>query len=86
MPVAVTVGVVLFSILYFRKVEHAFLKEGLLLGITWFALSLFIDLLMFMPANSPIHMTFPEYMMDISITYLIIPVITVGFGYLKKSG
>ncbi len=85
MPVTITVAVVVFSILYFRKTEQAFLKEGLLLGAAWFTISLAIDLFMFLPASSPMHMPFPEYMMDIGITYLIIPVITTGFGYLKKS-
>jgi len=41
---------------------------------------------MFMP-ESPMKMSFADYMMDIGLTYLIIPVICIGFGYLlKKQG
>jgi len=81
MPVVVTVCVVVFSILYFRKLETEFLKEGILLGALWFAISLLIDLMMFLP-DSPMQMDLIPYMMDIGLTYLIIPAITIGFGYL----
>jgi len=82
MPVVITICVVLFSILYFRKLEAGILKEGVILGVLWFAISLGIDLLMFM--WGPMKMTFANYMMDIGLTYLIIPAITVGFGYLLQ--
>jgi len=45
MPVIVTLRAVLFSILYFLKVDAAFFKEGTLLGIVWFLISVMIDLL-----------------------------------------
>ena len=70
----------LFLILYFRKLGAGFLKEGVALGIIWFGISLVLDLLMFM--WGPMKMTFANYMMDIGLTYLIIPTITIGFGYL----
>jgi len=82
MPVVVTVCVVVFSILYFKKLEKEFIREGILLGVLWFAISLLIDLVMFLP-DSPMHMELIPYMMDIGLTYLIIPAITIGFGYLK---
>jgi hypothetical protein len=47
-------------------------------------LSIIIDLLLFSPP-SPMQMSFINYMMDIGITYLIIPVITVGFGYIIQN-
>ena len=80
MPVVLTICVVFFSNLFLRKSGEKFLKEGIMLGILWFAISLVIDLLMFM--KGPMKMTFADYMMDIGLTYLIIPVITVGSGYL----
>ena len=83
MPVVVTVAVVLFLISYFRKVEVNFLKEGILLGVIWFAISLVIDLMLFMP-ESPMKMSFVDYLMDIGLTYLIIPTISIGMGYLLE--
>jgi len=82
MPVVVTLCAVVFSILYFRKLEEGFIREGILLGVIWFAISIVIDLLMFM--WGPMKMTFAEYMMDIGLTYLIIPTVTIGFGFVKK--
>lgn len=81
MPLVITICVVVFLILYLRKVKADFLKEGILLGLIWFVISLVLDLLMFMP-ESPMKMSFADYMMDIGLTYLLIPAVCVGFGYL----
>ena len=80
MPVVLTVCVVLFLNLYFRKLDADFLKEGVVLGVIWFLMSLVLDLLMFM--WGPMKMTFANYMMDVGLTYLILPAITIGFGYM----
>jgi hypothetical protein len=80
MPVVLTVCVVLFLHLYFRKLEADFLKEGVILGVIWFLISLVLDLLMFM--WGPMKMTLANYMMDVGLTYLILPAITIGFGYM----
>jgi len=86
MPIFLAICVVLFSVFYFRKVKADFFREGILLGVIWFAISLVIDLMMFMP-KSPMKMSFIDYMMDIGVTYLIIPTISVGIGYLlEKQG
>jgi hypothetical protein len=82
MPVALTICAVLFSVLYFRGLEAGMPREGVLLGLIWFAISIAIDLLMFM--WGPMKMSFAHYMMDIGLTYLIIPTVTVGFGYLLQ--
>lgn len=83
MPVVIAICVVLFSILYFRKIKVNFLKEGIILGVIWFLISLVLDLLMFM--WGPMRMTFANYMMDIGLVYLIIPTITIGFGWLIEN-
>jgi hypothetical protein len=83
MPFVVTLCVVSFSVLYLRELHAGFLREGTLLGITWFVISMALDLLMFMP-ESPMKMGIVDYMKDIGLTYLIIPTITVGFGYLAE--
>ena len=80
MPVVVVLCVVVFSILYFKVVEKHFSREGIILGISWFIISLAIDLLLFMP-DSPMHMSFIDYVKYIGLTYLMIPAITIGVGY-----
>jgi hypothetical protein len=83
MPVIVTLSVVVFSILYFRKVDTAFFKEGALLGIVWFLISVMIDLLMF--SAGPMKMGIVDYFKDIGLTYLIIPFVTVGSGFIIQT-
>jgi len=80
MAVAVTLAAVLLANLYFRRVEASFLKEGVLLGLLWLLISLGIDLPMV--AEGPMKMTLADYMADIGLTYLIIPIVTTGFGHL----
>ena len=83
MPIMITASVVFFAYHYFKKSDANFVKEGLLLGFIWSAISFVIDLAMFM--QGPMKMPFTDYVMDIGLTYLIIPVITVGFGYLCEN-
>ncbi|MBI4548129.1 MAG: hypothetical protein HY707_09120 [Ignavibacteriae bacterium] len=83
MPVVVTLSVVLFSHLYFKKVGTAFVREGTLLGVTWFLISVIIDLLLF--SSGPMKMGFVDYFKDIGLTYVIIPSITIGSGFLIQS-
>jgi hypothetical protein len=80
MPVVVTLCTVVFSVLYLRKVTSAFLKEGILIGAVWLAINLLIDLPLF--SAGPMAMPLSDYIKDIGLTYLIIPVVAIGFGYL----
>lgn len=82
MPVTLTLCVVFFSTLYFRKMNEGFFSESIKLGIIWFLISIIIDLLMFM--WGPMKTSFIGYMMDIGFTYLIYPIVTIGFGALLK--
>jgi len=81
MPVVVALCVVIFSASYLRRVQSEHLKEGVVLGIAWLMISTMLDLLMFLP-ESPMRMDIADYMKDIGLTYLMIPTITIGFGYL----
>lgn len=83
MPVVLTITVVIFSILFFKRVDKEFMKEGFIIGIVWFTISIIIDLFMFIPESS-MHMSLVDYIMDIGLTYLIILVIPVGFGYMLE--
>ena len=86
MPIIVTVSVVVFAMLYLKKQLSDYLNEGVSLGIVWLVISVVIDLLLFM--WGPMKMTFLDYIGDIGLTYLIIPIITVGMGALveKREG
>lgn len=83
MPVILTIVVIKLTIFYYLKLEKDFLREGIMLGVIWFVISVIIDLIMFIP-ESEWHMSFSDYMMDIGLTYLIILMIPIGFGYLLE--
>jgi hypothetical protein len=80
MPVVLAICATILADLYWRKVEVHFVREGILLGVVWLVISIVLDLLMFM--WGPMRMSLANYMMDIGITYLIYPAITIGMGYL----
>ncbi|MGD0037546.1 MAG: hypothetical protein ABSC53_09665 [Bacteroidota bacterium] len=83
MVVVVVFAVVWFATRYFKKVESNFVREGVLLGSLWLIINLALDLMLFLP-KSPMQMPLSFYMNQIGIKYLSIPIITIGFGYLKK--
>ena len=82
MPVVLTATTVVFTKLYLLKINKNYYKESIKLGILWLAISLFVDLAMFM--QGPMKMALTDYVADIGITYLIIPTITIGFGYMLE--
>ncbi|MGF7119468.1 hypothetical protein [Methanobacterium oryzae] len=83
MPLVLTIIVITLAYYYIKNLDANFVKEGLLIGIIWFIISIVIDLFMFLPA-SPMQMNFADYMMDIGLTYVIIPVITIGMGLMAN--
>jgi len=83
MVIVVVFAVVWFATRYFKKVESNFVREGVLLGLLWLIINLALDLMLFLP-KSPMQMPLSFYMNQIGIKYLSIPIITIGFGYLKK--
>lgn len=79
MPVIVTAAVLVFGYHYLKSVPQP-KSESFKLGIVWFAISIGIDLVLFL-SPSPMQMGFLEYVQDIGITYLIIPIVVIGMGY-----
>ena len=84
MPLVLTIAVVTLTYYYMKNIDSDFVREGILIGIVWYIINIAIDLVMFLPA-SPMHMSFADYMMDIGLTYVMIPVITIGMGFLLNS-
>ena len=79
MAVTLALVVVVCAVQYFGRVRNRFVREGAMLGFLWFAVSVIIDLpLMLSP---PISYTPLEYAADIGLTYLMMPVITVGIAF-----
>jgi len=73
------VGVVL-AVRYFRYIDNDHVREGLFLGIIWLIVNLAIDLAMVYGGFFP--MTVTQYFTDIGMRYLIMPIYTIGMGYI----
>ena len=69
---------VVFGHLYFKK-EIVSLKYCLIVGVSWALLNIAIDLPMF--SYGPMKRPFLNYMTDIGLTYLMIPIILSVFAY-----
>ncbi len=72
MHVVLTLVVVILAYYYLRDIEVNLKKEGIIIGLAWFLINIAIDLIMFLPA-SPMQMNLTDYMMDIGLTYVMIP-------------
>jgi len=82
MPVVIAIWTVFFAVIYLLGIKSGFQKEGIVIGMAWFFISIFLDLLVFI--EGPIKMSLWDYVTDILLTYLMIPTITFGFGYLME--
>jgi len=82
MPVVIAIWTVFFSIFYLSRIKSDFLKEGIFIGIAWLLISMVLDLMIFIVG--PLKMPLWDYATDIAVTYLMIPTITIGFGYLTE--
>jgi len=82
MPVVIAIWTVFFAVIYLSGVKSNFQKEGIALGVAWLLISIILDLLIFIVG--PLKMSLWDYATDIGVTYLIIPTITFGFGYLME--
>jgi len=79
-PVAITTTVVLFSYFYLKNIDANFIKEGVVIGLSWAIISIILDLLMIMAGITQLSLT--SYAVYVGPLYLVVPAITIGFGYL----
>jgi hypothetical protein len=78
MPLTLAIVVVGCGNAYLRRVPQCSVAEAARLGLLWLAISVAIDLpLMLSP---PISYTPSEYAADIGLTYVMMPVITIGLA------
>ena len=85
MAVAVTATAVVLGLSYLKRLDGDFVREGLVLGLIWFAMCVLIDapLMLF---GGPMKMSFETYMADIGLTYLSIPIVTCGLAAARARG
>ncbi len=83
MPVVIVIWTVFFAVIYLSGLKSDFQREGIFLGLAWLSISIILDLLIF--TSGPLKMSLWDYVTDIGVTYLMIPTITFGFGYLMEN-
>ena len=83
MAVTVTATAVVFGLRYMKQVAGDFVRESIRLGILWFIIAIVIDAPL-MLIGGPMKMTLAQYMADIGVTYLCIPVVTWGIGVTRS--
>jgi uncharacterized membrane protein YpjA len=76
--VILAASTVALGCLYFRRVSRGFQAQGLKIGLFWMAANWALDAPMF--GYGPMKISLAQYVMDIGVTYLMIPVITLGLG------
>lgn len=72
------VGVVL-AVRFFQSILKDHLREGVVIGIVWLAISLALDLVLVRAGFFP--MSVYQYFTDIGLRYMSIPIYTIGLGY-----
>lgn len=66
---------------YFQKINDNYLKEGITIGIIWFIINIILDLIVLVGLfKTPIL----DYILDTGIRYLMIPIMTIGFGHILE--
>lgn len=84
MPVALALAVTAASVMSFRNVARGHVSLGIRLALVWLGVNLLFDFLAF--SRGPMQMDLVDYLKDIGVTYLMIPVVPVGFGYALAAG
>ena len=64
---------------YFRLIDNNFIMNGLIIGLSWFAINIIMDSIILLPVMKT---TFADYFMSIGLSYIAIPVISITMGYL----
>ena len=67
-------------VLAFRRIQ-ASIRSGLAIGTLWLAINLLLDFVVLVPRSGA---TIPDYMSDIGLRYLLIPIIAVAMGAVAR--
>lgn len=67
----------LFLYLYFRKADKQYLLNGLIVGLSWFAINIILDAVILIPM---MKVNFSTYFLSIGMGYLVIPIMSFTMG------
>jgi len=66
---------------YFKSIQEDFFKNGVVIGITWWAMNIALDSVVLIPMMKT---KFATYFSTIGLVYIMIPTISVAMGYLLE--
>ncbi|MEE9564749.1 MAG: hypothetical protein V3V63_03470 [Candidatus Hydrothermarchaeaceae archaeon] len=69
-------------VLYFRGLKKDYLKEGVIVGLAWFAINIIMDLAVLVPMSG---MSIGSYFAQIGLRYIIIPIMSTAMGYVADN-
>jgi hypothetical protein len=81
MAVVIAGTTALLAASYLKRVRRSILSESVMLGVLWMLLSIAIDLPLF--SYGPMAESMAAYVSDIAVTYLMMPAIAAGMGYMR---
>jgi hypothetical protein len=64
---------------YFKLVDSDFIRNGVIVGLSWFAINIILDAVILIPIMKT---SFANYFMSIGLSYIAIPAISILMGYL----
>ena len=71
----------LLLVFYFKKLNGSYLKQGIIVGLVWLAINYVLDLVITMPMS---QLSLADYMAQIGLRYLVIPMTSMTIGYLLE--
>jgi hypothetical protein len=77
MIVVGSISAAILLVSYFKKINAAYLKEGIVVGIVWFGINVLLDLLILIPMSG---MSIADYFTQIGIRYLAMPAMGIAIG------
>lgn len=77
-----SISAAILLVSYFKKINESYFKEGIKVGIIWFAINILLDLLILVPMSG---MSVADYFTQIGIRYLVIPAMSITVGTVLKN-
>lgn len=71
-----------FLFRFFRPIENDFIKQGVIIGVSWFIINIILDSVILIPI---MKVSFLEYFMSIGLRYLLIPTFSITMGFLLSN-
>ncbi len=68
-------------VLYFKEVKKNFLREGIMVGVAWFAVNIVLDIAILLPMYGSIFEIFDSYLAEIGLRYLMITAMAIAVGF-----